>query len=922
LKAPTPPPPAEPAAGRGARATASSTAAKARASSELPTWLALLVLLAALALHLPSLRGDFVYDDRLLAQRNPLIESFANLPHAFTHSYWEFYAGARTDLIGYWRPLTTAALMLGHALGGGEPWGFHTLSLLAHALATLAAWRIARRLLGPGASALVAALLFALHPVQVESVAWISAVNDPLYGALGLWSLERFLAWRERGSRGWPWASALLFALALLAKELAAALLPCALVLDAWHARTRARGARSADASASPSTSRSSLARAWGPAVLVLLAYLGARMLVFESPRAGFDRSTTQFGLDAARSALLRIEIFGGAQALLAWPAPLVLFRPIRPEPLWTSAEPWIALGASLAWLGLALTFWKRRAWTALAALSLTALPLAPLLLRVESLGQFPLSDRFLYLPVLGAALLACLAARRWLPRPADWLAPLALVALFGWLSSERRAVWQDERALFESAVRETPDSPYPWWGLGRVLLEEHGREPEPELLAQARAAFDRAADCIEAARKPDARVIATTDDVLQANLGQAWVLLHEALTDDFRDFETPRQLFALIAERRPDSELPLIGLAAAEERLGQLDEADRHLRAALRLNPKQADAHHRLGRIAMRRGDWSSAQLGFEAELALVPSSWRARVWLARALFQGGWNEQARAVALELRAARSNEPEPLLVLAAIAASTGDRAQAERHVDEALQLDPRLAFAWLLRGKLCIERGERVEGIAAFRRACELDPYEPEAHYNLGVLLLESGAREQALPYLERAYEASAEDRLLRLLRGWFERESAPPANALPASTLAALGRADLGRSALDFARRWLERALALEPSDASLHALLGTTLERSGQLAQALPHFERAAAAAPDSFEPQFRLGMAQRALGRGAESVPALERALALLPSAVPDAELRGAVQRDLEAALAEARAARDAQGPPSPAEDATPD
>jgi tetratricopeptide (TPR) repeat protein len=884
----------------------------ARASSELPTWLALLALLAALALHAPGLSGDFVYDDRLLVLRNPLIESFANLPRAFTHSYWEFYAGARTDLIGYWRPLTSAALMLGHALGGGEATGFHAISLLAHALASLAAWRLARRLLGPGSGALFAALLFALHPVQIESVAWISAVNDPLYGALGLWSLERFLAWRARGSRGLPWASALLFALALLAKELAAALLPCALALDAWHTRVAAQPQASARVAPDASAGRAAIARAWSPFALVLLAYLGARMLVFESVWAGFDRSTTQFGLSAVRSALLRVEIFGGAQALLVWPAPLALFRPIRPEPLWTSAELWIALGASLAWLALALLCLRRRAWTALAALSLTALPLAPLLLRVESLGQFPLSDRFLYVPVLGAALLACLAARRWLPRPAWPLALLALVALCGWLSAQRRPVWASERALFESAVRESPDSPYAWWGLGRVLLEEHGRAPEPDLLARARSAFERAGEAIEAARGPGARVIATTDDVLQANLGQAWCLLHEALTDEFRDFETPRQLFALIAERRPDSELPLIGLAAAEERLGQLDEADQHLRAALRLNPQQADAHHRLGRLAMRRGEWSSAQRSFEAELALLPSSGRARVWLARALFQGGWHEQAREVALELRTNRPLEPEPLLVLAAISAATGDRAQAERQVDEALQLDPRLAFAWLLRGKLCIERGERVEGIAAFRRACELDPYEPEAHYNLGVLLLEASSREQALPYLERAYEASAEDRLLRLLRGWFERESAPPANALPASTLAALGRADLGRGALDFARRWLERALALEPRDAGLHALLGTALERAGDLNAALPHLAQAAAATPDSFEPHFRLGMAQRALGLHAESALALERALALLPSAVPDAELRAAVQRDLEAALEEARAA---QGPPRP-------
>ena len=101
-----------------------------------------------------------------------------------------------------------------------------------HAFAAMTAFALAWRVTKSTLAAAFAALLFGLHPIQVESVAWISAINGPLFGALSLLSLERFLAWRERGSTGLPWASAVCLALALLAKELAFAVVPCALVLD------------------------------------------------------------------------------------------------------------------------------------------------------------------------------------------------------------------------------------------------------------------------------------------------------------------------------------------------------------------------------------------------------------------------------------------------------------------------------------------------------------------------------------------------------------------------------------------------------------------------------------------------------------------------------------------------------------------
>ena len=168
---------------------------------------ALLLALTA-AVHALALDGAFVYDDELLIVQN------AALQHG---ELWTLlsqpYFGPDH---GYWRPLTSLALWLGNAIGGAA--GIHALALAAHTLATWLAFRIAHRLLGNAPLACATALLFGLHPVQVEGVAWCSALNDPLWLACGLGCLDAVL----RGRIG---TAAACFALALLAKENAIVLL-------------------------------------------------------------------------------------------------------------------------------------------------------------------------------------------------------------------------------------------------------------------------------------------------------------------------------------------------------------------------------------------------------------------------------------------------------------------------------------------------------------------------------------------------------------------------------------------------------------------------------------------------------------------------------------------------------------------------
>jgi hypothetical protein len=445
-----------------------------------PLALALGVTLAAFA---PALAGGLVYDDLLLVARTPGLTSLANLPSFFAEPYWDFLDAQSAGRTGYWRPLTALALCLVHQIAGTAPVAYHAASLALHLAATALVFRLARRLGSRAWSAAAAALVFGIHPVQVESVAWISAVNAPLSGTFVLLALLSFVAWRRRGSAGVPAPAAGWLALALLAKETALAA-PAFLLLVDLLVLEPGRGRRTAD-----------LVRAHAPFLAVLLLYWTARALVFGDVGAGFDRTTTDFDADFARAALIPIEILGGALGLLLWPARLGLFHALRPE--LSPLEPRFVVAAALVLLFVVAAAWlaRRRERLALAALLLVPAGILTVLLRPQALGAFPLSERFLYLPVLGLALLAGRTLTA-LPSRRFAMASFALVAAALTVRTVARVSdWRDEIALFRSAAEVEPESPYVRWQLGRALLLAYREAPsDGALLEDARAEFEHTA--------------------------------------------------------------------------------------------------------------------------------------------------------------------------------------------------------------------------------------------------------------------------------------------------------------------------------------------------------------------------------------------------------------------------------------------
>jgi tetratricopeptide (TPR) repeat protein len=878
-------------------------------------WLVWLgIVLATAAVFARGLSGELVYDDRLLIARNPSIASLSNLWSLFTNGYWDFLDIREADHIPYWRPLTAIVQALIWPFAGTDPFPYHLASLLIHLGAVTAAYLLALRL---GASSWVAGaagLLFGLHPAHVESVSWISALNDPLFGCLALFSLERFLAWRAAGSQGRRAAltaylpALLCFALALLAKELAAALVPLLFLLDLLRPAGAGEGERTlAELAGTPRwLSRvASLARvpvrplaAYLPFAVVFALYMLARMLVFESPLAGFERITTDFGVDGLRLAQLRLELFGGALELLVIPLRLVLFRPFRPaiEPL----DP--ALVRALVWsclfVGLLVALLLGRRKLALSALLVIPTGLMPALVRVESLGAFPLSDRFLYLPAFGLALGAALLLCAWLPGRGAHIGLALLAGAYALRSWTRIADWRDEVTVFSTAARQEPRSVYVLWGLGRAELERFNATREVDALAKAWLVFEEAERLLIEAKTPaGADLMVTQRDFVQVTLGFAWCSIHReeyagasmALEDLVRRIEeiqaqerAAREAGLAVRADFLDLEKAYTALGTSQFLAKQYEAAERSFARSLELQPSAPETHQNLGRMYVTQGRFAEAAQAFERALALRPGNAEDRLLLAQALESAGEHERAETLARTLIEELPERDEPLLVLATAALNRRDSATALEALDRVLTLEPRHGLAWYQKARAYLLRGDARSALVAFRNAVEIDPSHFESHYDLASILLADGALAEARPYLVRAYTLAPAPHRAALHRNLVQFE-------LEAGELLELAQCDLGRNEHASALEFAERLLVLEPRHVEGLVARARLRRRAGEHEGALADYRAASERATGSFSLWSELGSYLHELKRPSEAEPILRRALEIGPPAGWPADLR---------------------------------
>jgi hypothetical protein len=422
----------------------------------------LLLLLLALLPYANTLLGSFVYDDHFQVVENPYVHSFRYLRQIFGTTVWSFQ-GAQ-GVTNYYRPLMMFEYLLAYQVAGGVPFTFHLANVVLHALIVWLVFVILRRLSGDRV-ALVAAGLFALHPIHTESVAWIAAVTDLQLALFYLLTFLLYLRLADGGRRtGARAAMCVAFALALLSKEQAMTLPVLATVFEHFY-----RGDRR-ETSAGQKFSR------YGPLWAMAGVYLVLRVLLL----GGLASVVSRPGLSWYEVALSAMSLVGGYLGKLALPFHLSAYYVFHKSSHLTDHGVLLGL-AGLALCVIAFIGLWRRARLLSFGLIWMFVPLGPVL-NPRWMPASVFAERYLYLPSVGFCwILGWGAVKLWSAeaparrRPLARAVPLVLAALgmvFAIATVKRNSDWRTEETLFRQTLNAQGEASLIRSNLGAIYFD------------------------------------------------------------------------------------------------------------------------------------------------------------------------------------------------------------------------------------------------------------------------------------------------------------------------------------------------------------------------------------------------------------------------------------------------------------------
>ena len=762
--------------------------------------------------YFPALQGGFVWDDVIFAEE-PVIHRWSGL-----WSIW--FSPADIENEGHYWPIVYTSFWLEHKLWGLAPAGYHAVNLLLHWVNSLLVWRLLSRLAVPGAWAVAA--VFAVHPLHVESVAWIIERKDLLSALLYLTAVLTWIRFVETPARPRYCLALALFTVGLLSKSVVVTL-PVALLI--WHGWQRERV-----------TSTDLLRLA--PFFVVGLAVTLADYSFYSSREP----------LDLGYSFIERVLIASRASwfyvGKLLWPVDLAVIYPLwdirSTDPLaWLFAVGAAALVA-LLWLGR-----RRMGRGPLAAVLFYAVTLSPVLGFVDyGYMQFAfVADRFQYLAGIGvmAVLLGAAAhgASR-LPAASRMPARAALaviLALLGTLTWNQSRIYRDEVAFFSHIVSLNPAARDAYLNLGSALFAA-GRFDEG--LAASRLALEHRPDSVGAL----------------ANMGRGLLKLGQL-------DEAERHLRrALEIDRR--STVARQNLAEVLRKRARYPEALEAYRAVLRKDPENALAYAGMGTVLfeMQRYDKAVAamkrglSLGAAGSVALSLHLFSGRALEALDRFDAAEKHFLSAAEIDPR-----NPAPLVDLAGLRMAQRRFEEAGEHLRRARELSRGPADLHAM-AEVVRQRGRLERAMGLYRAAIGTDPDFAPAHAGLGIALFRAERRAEAVEAMARALRLQPDlpvASALHVFIGRAHQSLGRPGAAVKSYELAvdadprntdALDRL----AALHFGQKRYRKALGLYrrlaelmPSGAQTHANLAATHYYLGRPGEALRSFERALSLDPD---------------------------------------------------------------------------
>jgi tetratricopeptide (TPR) repeat protein len=645
-----------------------------------------LVLLTLLAFTGVLGCGFVGFDDGLYVYQNPQVRQGLTAQGL----RWGLGAGLLFDspYADYWAPLTVLSRMADVQVFGLDPWGHHLTNLLLHALNAVLLFLVLLGMTGAGWRSAFVAALFAVHPLRVESVAWITERKDVLAGLFWILTLGAYARYARSPARGPYLAVVLAMALGLMAKPVLITIPFVLLLLDVWPLGRWGPGKTSP--------------RALLLEKLPLVAMSGLSVLITYVPleRRGQITELRTLSLWARVSnALYSYLVYAGK---MFWPHPLAVVYP-HPEgrlPAWSVV---LALLFLLGVSGEALRQRQRRPYVVVGWVWYLG-TLLPVLGLVQS-GVQAYADRYTYISLIGLSLIVAWGASDALASRdggRSILAVLAAVWLLLLVPVTRRQVenWRDSVTLFGHAVQVTD----------RNYLAENNLATALALRGQSREAEAHYREALG----------------IEPRYSQAYNNLGVLLAREGRIPEAMAVHEEALRIRADDADAHLnLGLLRA--RLGQGDAAAERYAEALRINPRMARAHYSWGNLLVSSGRFGEAAAHFAAAVSLQPDDVEAlnNLGLALALSGRGGEaiaQYARALELDPR-----HPRARTNLGRALAAQGRLGEAIAQYEQVLRDHPRDADAHFHLGVALAAQGQVGEANRHYEEALRIDPAYDEA---------------------------------------------------------------------------------------------------------------------------------------------------------------------------------------------------
>ncbi|MBZ0220963.1 MAG: tetratricopeptide repeat protein [Candidatus Methylomirabilis sp.] len=666
------------------------------------------------AAYVPSLWNGFVnWDDPYYVFKNPYILAI--------ESGWTGGISAWLDLLtsstgGNWHPLTMSSLAIDYLVWGRNPFGFHLTNSIFHALNTFLAGALSFRIAIAARKDLsqrpvfllvgIPALLFGLHPMHVESVAWVSERKDVLSVFFILLTFLMYFRYSERRLKRHYALSIVFFILALLSKPMAVTV-PLALLIIDYYPLRRLAG---------PGLRRALIEKV---PFLVLSALLGVVTML------------TQKTVGAVISMGFAAKLAIASRAVVFYLYKLIIpigLAPVYPVDFSAGPLTIIVYGLIAAFITGVCIYLLRFSRAPLAAWLFYLVTLAPVSGIIKA-GEQAAADRYTYLPTLGlffllGGVLSLLAGRgRRLEAPFT-AGALALLALLGYGTISQAAIWKDSLSLWSRQVELYPDHFFGYNKRG-VTYKDLGMNKES---------------------------LADLDEAVRLAPGVSFIYSHRAHTRiAMNDYRGAIEDFSIAIDTNPKYSEAYIARGTAYSEVGMAGPALSDFSEALRLDPKAAPAYFGRARAKTHMGDLRGAVEDFSAAINIDRRYTDA--YIMRGIAHAELGLMDAAIADFNAAIRSNpkEPKGYSNKARALALMGRHQEAVKTLTALIDLGPDNGIAYSRRGEAHAATGEYGQAIADFKQALLLKPDDARTHLNLGLAYNKAGDPAEASVHFKAA---------------------------------------------------------------------------------------------------------------------------------------------------------------------------